>query len=236
MSEKRYFQLRDPYETVGELRDSLIKTIEMLGKINAEESLENLPESIVNDVIYAAEKADLSLRCANENRKETLSNSTENLLEEQPVEVSFDGKKLIVKTPLTLKRSGIEANDKHNYMLMNYVRAALEQWQDKHGLSLYKSIEWPVIAFIIRKGNGNKIRGICDNDNLENGRIINEIFGALGYSDNVLIMDLCSKYEPAESKADIGTEFILVSKKEKEAINDLLLSQEHPIYSLQPKA
>ena len=35
-------------------------------------------------------------------------------------------------------------------------------------------------------------------------------------------MDLCSKYEPAESKADIGTEFILVSKKEKEAINDIL--------------
>ena len=221
MSKKRYFQLRDPYETVGELRDSLIKTVEMLGKINAEESLENLPEAIVNDVIFAAEKADLSLRCASENRTETQPEIVTKDIDQQPVAVTFDGRMLIVKTPLTLKRSGIEANDKHNYMLMNYVRAALDEWQDKHGLSLYKSIEWPVVAFIIRKGNGSKIRGICDNDNLENGRIINEIFGALGYSDNVLIMDLCSKYEPAESKADIGTEFILVSKKEKEAINDI---------------
>ena len=222
MSKKRYYQLRDPYETVGELRDSLIKTVESLGKINAEESLENLPESIVNDVIFAAEKADLSLRCASENRTKTQPEIITKGIDQQPVAITFDGRMLIVKTPLTLKRSGIEANDKHNYMLMNYVRAALEEWQDKHGLSLYKSIDWPVVAFIIRKGNGNKIRGICDNDNLENGRIINEIFGALGYSDNVLIMDLCSKYEPAESKADIGTEFILVSKKEKEAINDIL--------------
>jgi hypothetical protein len=222
MSEKRYFQLRDPYETVGELRNSLIKTVEMLGKINAEESLENLPEAIVNDVIFAAEKADLSLRCASEKQAEMQPEIITKDIDQQPVAITFDGRMLIVKTPLTLKRSGIEANDKHNYMLMNYVRAALEEWQDKHGLSLYKSIDWPVVAFIIRKGNGNKIRGICDNDNLENGRIINEIFGALGYSDNVLIMDLCSKYEPAESKVDIGTEFILVSKKEKEAINDIL--------------
>lgn len=215
MSKKRYFQLRDPYETVGELRESLIKTVEMLGKINAEESLENLPEAIVNDVIFAAEKADLSLRCASENQTETQLEIVTKDIDQQPVAVTFDGRMLIVKTPLTLKRSGIEANDKHNYMLMNYVRAALEEWQDKRGLSLYKSIDWPVVAFIIRKGNGNKVRGICDNDNLENGRIINEIFGTLGYSDNVLIMDLCSKYEPAESKADIGTEFILVSKKKK---------------------
>ncbi len=222
MSEKRYLQLRDPYETVGELRDSLIKTIEMLGKINAEESLENLSEAIVNDVIFATEKADLSLRCASENRTKTQPEIITKDIDQQPVAITFDGRMLIIKTPLTLKRSGIEANDKHNYMLMNYVRAALEEWQDIHGLSLYKSIDWPVVAFIIRKGNGNKIRGICDNDNLENGRIINEIFGALGYSDNVLIMDLCSKYEAAESRSDIGTEFILISKKEKETINDIL--------------
>ena len=222
MSEKRYFQLRDPYETVGELRDSLIKAVELLGSISAEEPLESLPESIVNDIIYAAEKADLSLRCASEKQAEMQPEIITKDIDQQPVAITFDGRMLIVKTPLTLKRSGIEANDKHNYMLMNYARAALEQWQDQHGLSLYKSIDWPVVAFIIRKGNGNIIRGICDNDNLENGRIINEIFGALGYSDNVLIMDLCSKYEPAESKADIGTEFILVSKKEKEAINDIL--------------
>ena len=49
-----------------------------------------------------------------------------------------------------------------------------------------------------------------------------EIFSALGYSDNVRIMDLCSKYEPAQSKSDIGTEFILISKKDKRAINDIL--------------
>ena len=222
MTEKRYFQIREPYETVGELRASISKIAHTLKPFDDDFKLEDLPGNIVNDVIFAAEKADLSLRCASKNHEGTEPNSIGNLLEEQPVEVSFDGKMLIVKTPLTLKRSGLEANDKHNYMLMNYARAALEKWQDTHAVSLFKSIEWPVVAFIIRKGNGNRIGGICDNDNLENGRIINEIFSALGYSDNVRIMDLCSKYEPAQSKSDIGTEFILISKKDKRAINDIL--------------
>ena len=221
----KIFRVEYPYETTGELKRSAQKIISLLEEISDETSLENVSEPIADAIIFSAEKIDLSLRSAQENRADDDPFIDETPAGNQPVTVEFDGRKLTVKTPLTLKRSGIKANDKFNYMLMNYVRAALRQWQEENNFSLYKAIDWPVTAFIIRKGNGYKIRKICDNDNIENGRIINEIFSALGYSDNVRIMDIYSKYECAASRSDIGTEFILVPKRDKDTLNAVIYRQ-----------
>ena len=226
MTDKRYYQINYPFENVGELRNSAEKIVSFLRQFDDETALENIPESIANKIIFLSEKSDLSLRGALEKQVNTEEYFYKKPVDYQPVSVNFDGNILTVKTPLTLKRSGVEANDRSNYILMNYVRAALEEWQDTNNISLYKSIDWPVTAFIIRKGNGYKTRKICDNDNIENGRIINEIFAALGYSDNVRIMDLYSKYECAADKQDIGTEFILVPKSNKEALNSIIYREQ----------
>ena len=225
MIEKKSFNLIYPYITVEDVRRSLAKLGEIISGYNSENELNSISNDDASDIIYLAEKIDLSVRDSyeseTENDEETRKIATENL----PVSVQFDGVRLTVKTPLTIKRAGRSQNEKHNYMLLNYVRAGIKKWQKDNDICLYKSLDWPLVAFIIRKGKSYDFRKICDNDNIENGRIINEIFSALGYSDNVRIMDLYTKFEVVSSPEEVGTEFILVSKKNREEVIRVMYRQ-----------
>ena len=92
---------------------------------------------------------------------------------------------------------------------MKYVCSALNTWQNQNNIELFRSLQVPLIAMIIRKSTTFNRQKICDNDNLENGRIINEIFDALGFSDNALLMDIHSCFRLVSSEEKEGVDFII---------------------------
>jgi hypothetical protein len=103
---------------------------------------------------------------------------------------------------------------KENYILMNYVRAALIRWQEENGADLFQTLKPPLTVMIIRKGPAYDRQKICDNDNLENGRIVNEIMEALGCSDNAMVLDLYSCFRITEDAEDFGMEFVVFPRED----------------------
>lgn len=126
-----------------------------------------------------------------------------------PVSVTYHDGKLIIKTPYTFKRFYKNRTLKENYLLMFYIRAALIDWQNETKFDLFQAIETPAVLTIKRKIARWKPNELCDNDNMENGRIANEIVDALGYSDNVMTLSVFSCVEISE---DAGMEFIICSE------------------------
>lgn len=195
---------------------------------NKEESadLTSLSINELDEIVYETERTALSCRQAIELKEymeedyfddEYVKISTKDI----PVDVTYINGILRIKTPLTLKRKDREGTAKDNYLLMNYVEIALKEYTDKHG-SLYEKVDIPLVAIIKRTSNSFKANKICDNDNLENGRIINKIVSALGCSDNAMVMDVYSCFRICKHKEGIGTEFILTSyDKFKLIVNEL---------------
>lgn len=142
-------------------------------------------------------------------KPETWKTNYENL-----VRVSYKDNVLKVTTPATFKRFKIDNSLKENYVLMNYVQACLNSWASQNNIDLFHLIPSPCTALIIRKMTKfNRIK-ICDNDNMENGRIINTIFEALGYSDNALNMDLYSCFRLCNTEEECGMEFVIIPRND----------------------
>lgn len=140
--------------------------------------------------------------------------SVDDIISKQPsyINVSYENDVLRVKTPLTFKRFNSNKNVKANYLMFDYVNAALKNWENKNNTKLMHLIEAPCLVIIKRKlVRFNRTR-ICDNDNMEVGRIINSIFDGLLYSDNAKNMDLFSCYRECSSKDDEGMEIVALSK------------------------
>ena len=114
-----------------------------------------------------------------------------------------------------------EESLKGNYLLMNYVEIALQEYIEKNG-PLFDKVEAPLVAIVKRTSNSYSKNNICDNDNIENGRIINTIMSALGYSDNPLMMDIYSCFRICKNVEEAKMEFIFTSyDKFKLIINEL---------------
>lgn len=129
------------------------------------------------------------------------------------IKVSFEKDVLRIQTPITFKRFNSNKNVKQNYLMFDYVNAALKNWEKKNNIKLKQLIEAPCIVVVKRKlVQFNKTR-ICDNDNMEVGRIVNAIFDNLLYSDNARNMDLFSCYRNCKTKNEEGMEFVVFAKK-----------------------
>ena len=193
---------------------------------DSDENLASLPISELSEIVYEGEKIALSCRQAMEEKgyekgdyiiKEYQEISTKNI----PVDVQYINGILRVRTPLTFKRMYRDGSLKENYMLMNYVEAALKEYIERNG-SLFDKVDIPLVAIIKRTSNSYDTNKICDNDNLENGRIVNSIMSAIGYSDNPMIMDIYSCFRVCKNIEEAKTEFIFTSyDKFKLIINEL---------------
>lgn len=128
------------------------------------------------------------------------------------VTVSYINNVLKVTTPATFKRFKLDNSLKENYVLMNYVKASLNNWALHNNIDLFHLISSPCTVIILRKMTKFNRNKICDNDNMENGRIINTIFEALGYSDNALNMDLYSCFRLCQIDKEEGMEFIVMPR------------------------
>lgn len=128
------------------------------------------------------------------------------------VTVNYKQDVLKVTTPATFKRFKLDNSLKENYVLMNYVKAALNNWALHNNIDLFHLIPSPCTVIILRKMTKFNRNKICDNDNMENGRIINTIFESFGYSDNALNMDLYSCFRLCQTEKEEGMEFIAMPR------------------------
>ena len=208
--------MKKPYKKIKDLDQAVNRLEKILLDYGDQSSLNDLEITELSSIIYNTEKIALSCRQAIEEKEivdedyydeDYLKNCIMNL----PIDVDYTNEVLKIKTPLTFKRMYRDGSIKENYILMNYVKAALSNYSTTNK-ELYHSVNVPLVAIIKRISTSFSPTKICDNDNLENGRIINEVMSALGYSDNANVMDIYSCFRLCEDENESGTEFIFVKK------------------------
>lgn len=208
--------MKKPYKKIKDLDQAVNRLEKILLDYGDQSSLNDLEIIELSSIIYNTEKIALSCRQAIEEKEivdedyydeDYLKNCIMNL----PIDVDYSNEILKIKTPLTFKRMYRDGSIKENYILMNYVKAALSNYSTTNK-ELYHSVNVPLVAIIKRISTSFSPTKICDNDNLENGRIINEVMSALGYSDNANVMDIYSCFRLCEDENESGTEFIFVKK------------------------
>lgn len=218
--------VRKGFVYINDLNRATAKMQRQFADKENDEHITSLPIQELNEIVYDAEKIALSCRKAIEEKeceeedyfdKNYQRISTQNI----PVTVMYINGILRIKTPLTFKRMFHEESLKGNYLLMNYVDIALQEYIEKNG-PLFEKVDAPFVAIIKRVSNTYNQNNICDNDNIENGRIINRIASVIGHSDNPMLMDIYSCFRMCKQEEEIGTEFIFTSyDKFKLIVNEL---------------
>lgn len=139
-----------------------------------------------------------------------------------PVCVELKEDALIVKTPITIKKSNKEtySGKSETYLLSQYVYTAIKKMQRENGISdqeLFQRFDEDKfdLVFIIKRNARLFNPSLhCDNDNLENSTIQNEICSALALGDSCQYIDhiySCFRYTQRED--EVGTEFIITGRK-----------------------
>lgn len=127
---------------------------------------------------------------------------------------SFEDGIFKLHCPLTFKRNMKKDNLIDNYLLANYVELAIKKWQEDNNFNLKNSIKSPFVCVMERVANKFIIKNICDNDNLENSRIINTITRAFSLTDNAKNMDLYLKFSENSEEKNEGMNIFLFEKNQ----------------------
>ena len=206
---------------------------------NAERLLENYPENaFASDVLLSdIDKISANLFTANLNllasaedieRKSGLFYDedyrricTENV----PISIDFTNEKLIVKTPLTIKRSDSKSQKiaKENYIIQSFIAAKIAEFSEKYPdkkqeIRSYFSGKF-LTFYVIRYAKNFSPSTYCDNDNMENKRVQNAICTLAGVSDRADKMDLHTCFRLCEKKEDIGMKFVLTGSTDTPILN-----------------
>lgn len=190
--------------------------------------LSKLGLDVLDDALYFYESSSLSIRYALMEKYENDDSefireskylkdqklSSELFLKNIPVNIEYTkGSILKINTPLTFRRGYEYKYSKENFTLCDYVHIKLGEWLENNDVNLRAELKPPFTIFVNRKAT-RLSRRICDPDNLENGRIINEIFTKrLFQSDNAANVRIISDFILVDSKEECGTEFIVVPSK-----------------------
>ena len=222
---KKSYDLSSYFNNVNGIASGISNINESLDSYDRFDTLDKLSANDLDNIVYRSEKIALSCRYFLEKKEKEYEEFSEKLdglfNKNNPVSISYSNKTLRVFTPHTLKRMYRDDSLKENYTLMNYVKAALREYENENKLDLFRIVNSPLILIIKRKSTEWNRMKICDNDNLENGRIVNEVINALGYSDNALMMNVYSCFEKVSDEKDAGMEFIVFAKSDiSEHLND----------------
>ena len=145
-------------------------------------------------------------------------------MKKYPVSFEFDGELMVIKTSLTFKKLIGENNKIKNYLLSIYLENAIKKWQNEHNVLLKNAIQPPYIIVMKRLDTSFNIHKKCDNDNLENSRIIYTMSRALMMPDNANCMSLYVTFKEVKKVEDCGVVFYLFEKSNlKKFINILKL-------------
>ena len=209
---------------------SLIGLIDKMASITnrygQQTALKNFSADDICLLSAAAERIDLRCRASMEEKRKEIPDwdmgsieLSEGFMQDIPCRADFDGKALIVSTPLTIKRGNSKSPivQKDNYVLSTYVAVAIKYWQRLNPeVNIYLNEEFvhgELVCIIKRKASRYNKNIHCDNDNIENGRILNVMCSALGCSDNCKVMDLVSCFRESSNPENIGTDFIITKRK-----------------------
>lgn len=218
---RRIFSMDAPRDTAGQLKILNDKIGDFLSPYDDSTPASEIDPEDLNEALYRSELFAVSCRNAMEederNDADLMNSDSLMLSEDVPAEivsVNYFDHLLQIETPLTFFRFTKTKKDPRNYMIGTYIKAGIIKWQKEHQFDLSEAMDPPLVCAIIRHSPDSKIRRLCDNDNLENGRIVNEIVNALGQSDNPAVLDLISCVRPAEKKGRYGMEFLVFPRSE----------------------
>ena len=217
MNRNRCYDMSSKYTDVTSIRKSVETIVNTTNKYDKFDAIETMSIDDIDNIIYRSEKVALSCRSALENiNNPILELKNDSFLCENNdyVTIKMEDDLLKISTPFTFKRSYRDNSLKENYIMMNYVKAALKKWENDNRKSIFRLLKSPLIAMIIRKNITFDRTKICDNDNLENGRIINEIMNSLGYSDNAITLSIYSSFKIIHDVNECGMDFIIFPKKD----------------------
>lgn len=205
------------YYSTFQLKNSINSSKKIIENYDDDLNINKISYEDLNEILYSCEKISLSCRYAlGEIYEEDgiWSEEAKVYFEKNfNVFVQFSNQTLRIFCPLTFKRCGRTKSLKYNYTLVQYIKAALISFQEQTGFSLLHSIPLPLCTFNIRRTTNPK-SNVYDNDNVENNRITNEMFDALGYSDHPLNTDLFCHFEITDDPEKEGMEFIICSQNE----------------------
>lgn len=209
--------------------DASLNRVKNILESNAEsQNLSSFSYEELDEMIYRLEKISLSCRQAiaeKETPKQLFRNGMfyEIPAEEKPellsdsldykIEITFQNNEMHIKTPFTFKRISNRKSVKENYILIQYIQKKIQKWKDQNE-EVFSFFSFPFV--VVMKRNVQKFDrfSLCDNDNMENGRIVNEIFSVFNASDNVLEMDVFSCVRMVENSKDCGMEFVVFPQKD----------------------
>ena len=220
MYDEKEFDSVNGISSIYKLKNFIKNSNDKLENYDDDTSMFDIKPSDRNDVIFYCEKVALTLRKSLQNEENIdvfFDNIDDDFFDDyysSEFRVSFDKEEKTFKifSPLTIKNGFEKRNLKHNYTLMSYVRASIIRWKNENNIDLFHILKPPFILKISRKVL-NVNSSVCDNDNIENGRIVNEIMNAIGYSDNPNNVSLFSTVELVSDTNDVGMEFTLFEKR-----------------------
>lgn len=216
---------------VKQVKDSLEHIEEILKNTDENQKLSDLSYDDLDNILYRSEKIGLSCRVTvnqkgvpeslysnGVKRKKDYKTYAEEVFNFEPnayddISTTFENDMLILKTPVTLKRFKRDDSVKENYILIYYAQEKIEKCVNQNFEKL-SSFEKPLTVIMKRKYTVKHARLIADNDNMENGRIINCIFDSLCRSDNVKEMDVLSCARQVSKPEEEGMEFYLFPTKD----------------------
>lgn len=150
------------------------------------------------------------------------------ILENNIVDIQYNNNILIVHTPYIFRRAFGKDYTYRNFQMANYVALALIKWAKDNkkecenigGIPYLNNEMSSKISVIVTRFSKEFNRSIiCDNDNIETGRIINIVCEFISRNDNASNMDFVSRYRQTNDEKMWGTEFKFVpTEKLKEYI------------------
>ena len=228
------------FEYCSQLKKSLEMVTRILDSSSENQKLSDLSYDELDDMLYRLEKDSLSCRyfigkktvpknITNDgsfykknscfNNDFYMSKYPNNMYDD--IQATFQNGVILVKTPLTFKRMKRQNSVKENYILIKYIEEKVRNCI-KNNYSEILKLQRPFTVIMKRKYVSYHQRLICDNDNMENGRVINAIFDALNRSDNVQEMDVISCARKVETAEEEGMEFYAFPSCDLEKHLDLL--------------
>lgn len=207
------------FYTTKSLKTKIRLINESLENIDDEINLNEIDYATLDEIIYRLEISALSCRYAiatsDYNNEEFNYNMNEIYSMNYPIDIEFKDKTLTIKTPVIFRNNRNYKMFIRNFMLADYVSLAMKKWCLENNFDLKNAIELPLVIIIQRNAYKWNRSKYCDNDNLEGGKIINEIIiNQLGYSDSARNMTTITTYKKVDTIEEDCTKFIIFSKND----------------------
>lgn len=205
------------FSKTKQIKKTLENILSCCSHYDGESTVADFSKKDLENLVFWSEKIALSCREAMEEQEiknEIIPNfSNRNSSENLPLSINFTDEILEINCPFTFTSTSKYHGVQMYYQFPEYVRIALMRYQYENNIEFSDYIKPPYTTCIIRKSKTFSLQKFCDNDNMENKRIINHIASVLKTTDNANTMDLMSCFRTVTENEKTGTTFLVFSNK-----------------------